>query len=89
MHKQSSLFLSLTKVEIYYFIWGSCLDKVSSFFLSFYSPSYFSDNFAHNKYKSWNLFWFCSEHLRCWFRRGKILEKFSFLTESQIYYVSD
>ena len=48
MHMQSSLFLSL-KVDIYCFIWRSCLDKVSGF-LSFYSHSYLFDNFAHNKY---------------------------------------
>ena len=59
MQKQSSLFLSL-QVEIYRFIWGSCLDKVS--FLSSYSPWYFFDNFAYSKYKNWDLFWFCSEH---------------------------
>ena len=50
------------KVEIYCFIWWSCLDKVRRFFLSFHSSSYFFDSFAHNKFKYWILFWFCSEH---------------------------
>ena len=87
MYKQSSLFLSL-KAGIYCFIWGSYLDKVRGFW-SFYSSSYFFDTFAHNKYKILEFVLILQLTLRCRFCWGKILEKFSFLTESQTYYVFD
>ena len=80
-----SLFLSL-RVEIYCFIWGSCLEKVSVFFLLLlliYFPSYFFYKVVRNKCENWNFF-DLERTLNCWHHLAAILEKFSFWKNAKL-----
>ena len=80
-----SLFLSL-RVEIYCFIWGSCLEKVSVFFLLLlliYFPSYFFYKVVRNKCENWNFF-DLERTLNCWHHLAAILEKISFWKNAKL-----
>ena len=80
-----SLFLSLG-VEIYCFIWGSCLEKVSVFFLLLliYFPSYFFYKVVRNKCENWKFFFYLERTLNCWHHLDAILEKFSFWKNAKL-----
>ena len=84
-----SLFLSL-RVEIYCFIWGSCLEKVIVFFLLLliYLPSYLFYKVACNKCGNWNLFWFIT-HIEVLVSFSYNIGKVLVLKERHTYYFSN
>ena len=83
-----SLFLSL-RVEIYCFIWGSCLEKVSFFLLLLiYFPSYFFYKVVRNKRENWNLFWFRT-YIELLVSFSCNIGKVLVLKERQTYYFSN
>ena len=82
-----SLFLSL-RVEIYCFIWGSCLEKVSFFLLLIYFPSYFFYKVVRNKRENWNLFWFRT-YIELLVSFSWSIGKVLVLKERQTYYFSN
>ena len=82
-----SLFLSL-RVEIYCFIWGSCLEKVSvSFIINILSFILLLQSCPQQVW-NWNLFWFIT-HIELLISFSYNIGKVLVLKERQTYYFSN
>ena len=82
-----SLFLSL-RVEIYCFIWGSCLEKVSVFFIINILSFILLLQSCPQQVWNWNLFWFIT-HIELLVSFSYNIGKVLVLKERQTYYFSN